>query len=321
VRRFIAARFLQAAIVVVIVTMIAFLLLRLAPGDPFSYDDAGVSPQVRARWRTAFGYDKPVPEQFVRYFANAARGNFGYSVMFHRPVADVIADAVPRSLELAAASLAIAIVIGMALGTYAATKPRSMRDRAITVLSVFVYSIPDFWLALLIQMTFGSWLGFFPISEIAEPTIAMYGTTWQVFTDRVWHMVLPVLSLTLLITVILARFQRAALMDVLSSDFLRTARAKGATERAVVVRHALRNALTSTITMLGVMVPTVLGGIFFIEYVFNWHGLGWLSVTAVQTLDYDVATACVIISGVLVAAGSFAADVLAAVADPRIRNA
>jgi peptide/nickel transport system permease protein len=110
-------------------------------------------------------------------------------------------------------------------------------------------------------------------------------------------------------------------MDVLPSDFLRTARAKGATERTVVVRHALRNALTPTITMLGVIVPTVLGGIFFIEYVFNWHGLGWLAVTSVSALDYDVATACVIIAGVLVAAGSFAADVLAALTDPRIRNA
>src|SRR4051812_136070 len=175
-RRFIAARFLQAAIVVVIVTMIAFLLLRLAPGDPFSYDDPGISPAVRARWRTAFGYDKPIAEQFVKYVASAARGQFGYSVMFHRPVADVIGDAVPRSLTLAAVSLLFAIVFGVALGTYAATKPRSLRDRAITVVSVFIYSIPDFWLALLLQMTLGFGLRLFPISEIADPTIADYGS-------------------------------------------------------------------------------------------------------------------------------------------------
>jgi peptide/nickel transport system permease protein len=321
VRRFIAARFLQAAIVVVIVTMIAFLLLRLAPGDPFSYDDPGISPLVRARWRAAFGYDKPVAEQFVKYFGNAIRGQFGYSVTFHRPVADIIGEALPRSLTLAAVSLIFAIVFGVALGTYSATKPRSYRDRAITIVSVVIYSIPDFWLALLIQMTLGFGLGLFPISEIADPMTADYGSAAEVFWDRVNHMVLPALSLTLLIAVVLARFQRAALMDVLPSDFLRTARSKGASERTVVVRHALRNALTPTITMLGVMVPTVLGGIFFIEYVFDWHGLGWLAVNSVRSLDYDVATGCVIISGVLVAGGSFAADVLAALTDPRIRDA
>jgi len=321
VRRFIAARFLQAAVVVVIVTMIAFLLLRLAPGDPFSYDDPGITPQVRARWRAAFGYDKPVAEQFVKYFSSAARGQFGYSIPLHRPVADVIGEALPRSLALAAVSLVFAIIIGVALGTWAATKPRSPTDRAITLVSVFIYSIPDFWLALLIQMTLGFGLRLFPISDVSDPMISDYGSAGEIFMDRVRHMALPALSLTLLIAVVLARFQRAALLDVLPSDFLRTARAKGAGETRVIVHHALRNALTPTITMLGVIIPSVLGGIFFIEYVFNWHGIGWLAVTSVQALDYDVATACVIIAGVLVAAGSFAADVLAALTDPRIRNA
>jgi peptide/nickel transport system permease protein len=321
VRRFIAARFLQGAIVVVIVTMIAFLLLRLAPGDPFSYENPSISPAIRAQWRAAFGFDKPVAEQFVRYFANAAQGKFGYSVIARRPVAAVIADALPRSLILAAVSLTFAIIIGVAIGVLGATRPRSFRDRALTVFSVFVYSIPDFWLALLFQMTLGFGLRLFPISDMADPLTADYGSMGEVFVDRVYHMALPALSLTVLIAVVLARYQRAALLDVLPSDFLRTARAKGATERDVVIRHALRNALIPTITMLGVIVPTVLGGIFFIEYVFNWPGIGLLAVTSVQALDYDVATACVIIAGVLVAASSFVADVLTALVDPRIRDA
>lgn len=320
-RRFIAARLAHAAIVVVVVTAIAFLLLRLAPGEPFSYEDPNMSPAVRAQWRALFGYDRPVAEQFARYVANVARGDFGYSILQHRPVRAAIADALPRTLTLAVVSLSLAIVIGIGLGILAGSSRRSARDRVISIFSVIVYSIPDFWLALLIQLGLGSRLRLFPISGMADPLIADYGSTSQIVADRLAHLVMPALTLTMLIAVILARFQRAALIDILPSDFLRTARAKGATERVIIGRHALRNALTPTITMLGLLVPTVLGGIFFIEYVFDWHGLGWLTVTAVQGLDYDVATASVIISGVLVAGGSLAADVLTAIFDPRVRDA
>ena len=319
-RRFIAARLAQAAIVVALVTTIAFLLLRAAPGDPFSYDDPAITPQLRDRLRASFGYDRPVGEQFVRYVGNVMRGEFGHSVTQQRPVREVIATALPRTLTLTVISLALAIPLGIAIGTAAAASYRKRADRVTSAVSVFVYSIPDFWLALLIQMGLASALGLFPIAGIADPT-ADYWTAWNAFVDRLWHLALPALSLTLLVAAILARYQRAALIDVLPSDFLRTARAKGATERAVIVRHGLRNALTPTITMLGLIVPQVLGGIFFIEYVFSWHGFGLLAVNAVRELDYDVATACVIISGTLVALGSCAADVLAAIADPRIRDA
>lgn len=319
-RRFIAARLAHAAIVVVLVTMIAFMLLRLAPGDPFSFNDATISPSVQARLRASFGYDRPVAEQFVRYFSNVARGDFGYSVEQRRPAGAVIADAIPRTLTLAALSIALSIVVGLAVGVLAAARHRRATDRAISTISVIIYSIPDFWLALIIQMSLGLALGLFPISGLSDPTIADYGSTSQVIVDRLRHLVMPVLTLTILVSVILARFQRAALIDVMPSDFLRTARAKGADERAVITKHALRNALTPTITMLGLIVPSVLGGIFFIEYVFDWHGLGWLSVNAVNARDYDVATGTVIISGVLVALGSLTADLLAAVSDPRLRD-
>ena len=320
-RRFIAARLAHAAIVVVVVTTIAFLLLRLAPGEPFSYEDPNMSPAIRAQWRALFGYERPVAEQFARYVANVARGDFGYSILQHRPVSAAIADALPRTLTLAVASLSLSVIVGIGLGILAGSSRRSARDRVISTLSVVVYSIPDFWLALLVQLGLGSRLGLFPISGIADPLIADYGSTSQVIADRLAHLVMPVLTLTMLIAVILARFQRAALIDILPADFLRTARAKGATERVVVAHHALRNALTPTVTMLGLLVPTVLGGIFFVEYVFDWHGLGWLAVTAVQALDYDVATASVIISGILVAGGSLAADILTAILDPRVRDA
>jgi peptide/nickel transport system permease protein len=321
VRRFLAARIAHAAIVVALVTTIAFFLLRLAPGDPFAYDNPTVSPAIQARWRAAFGYDRPLPEQFVRYLGSVARGDFGYSTMYHRPVRDIILETAPRTLTLALVSLTLAAILGIGIGVIAAAKHRRWPDRVISALSVVAYSIPEFWLALIIQMTLGFRFGWFPISGINDPLIADYGTTGQFLADRIRHMVMPALALTILLAVILTRFQRAAMIDVLPSDYLRTARAKGATERVVLGRHALRNALTPTITLLGVLVPTVLGGIFFIEYVFDWHGLGWLAVNAVQGPDYDVATATVIVSGVLVAAGSLAADIVTALADPRVRDA
>ena len=272
-RRFIAARVAQSAIIVVIVTVIAFVLLRLAPGEAFSYDDLSMSPAVRAHWRSAFGHDKPVAAQLLLYVGNVARGNFGYSLTQRRPVRDAIGDALPRTLTLAVFSTALALLLGPALGVFAAARRGRLWDKAISVFCVVVYSIPDFWLALIVQLSLGFGFRLFPISGIADPMIADYGSTSQVVADRLRHLVLPVLTMTLLIAVILARFQRAALIDVLPSDFLRTARAKGATERVVLARHALRNALTPTITMLGLLVPTVLGGVFFVEYVFDWHGL------------------------------------------------
>lgn len=320
-RRFIAARIAHAAIVVIIVMTIAFFLLRLAPGDPFSYEDPAISPAIRAQWRAKFGYDRPIAEQFVRYVAGVARGQFGYSALSRRPVSEIILQAAPRTMSLAFVSLALASLLGVFLGVVAAARHRALSDRIISTISVAIYSIPEFWLALIIQMTLGFWLGLFPISGIADPLIADYGSTGEVILDRLRHMAMPTLALTMLLGVVLARFQRAAMIDVLPSDFLRTVRAKGADERTVLMRHALRNALTPTITMLGLFVPTVLGGIFFIEYVFDWHGLGWLAVRAVETRDYDVATATVIISGVLVAAGSLAADIATALSDPRIRDA
>jgi peptide/nickel transport system permease protein len=321
VRRFIAARIAHAAIVVIMVTTIAFFLLRMAPGDPFSYEDPSISPAIRAQWRALFGYDRPVAEQFVRYVGNVARGKFGYSVINKRPVSELIGLAAPRTLSLALVSLALATIIGIGVGVVAAARHRALPDRVISTLSVVVYSVPEFWLALIIQMTLGFGLGLFPISGFNDPLIADYGSTGEIFVDRLKHMVLPTLALTILLAVILARFQRAAMIDVLPSDYLRTARAKGAPEGRVLMRHALRNALTPTITMLGVLGPTVLGGIFFIEYVFDWHGLGWMAVNSVETRDYDLATATVVISGVLVAMGSLAADLATAFSDPRIRDA
>jgi peptide/nickel transport system permease protein len=320
VRRFIAARLAQSAIIIVIVTMISFVLLHLAPGDPFNYDNPNITPAIRAQWREQFGYDKPLPVQLARYVSSIARGNFGYSILQHRPARDAIADALPRTLLLAGTGLFIAFICGTALGAIAAARRSTWWDRVISAFSVLVFSIPDFWLALIIQLGFAFWIRAFPVGGSSDPLIAEYGSRSMIIVDRLRHLVLPVLAMSLLIAAIVSRFQRAALLDVLPSDYIRTARAKGLPERAVVARHALRNALTPTITVLGLLFPTVLGGAFFVEYVFNWHGLGQLTVDAVQGLDYDVATASVVVAGVLATLGSLVADVLTAMLDPRARD-
>lgn len=319
-RRFIAARLAQSAIIIVIVTVVAFLLLRLTPGDPFGFDSPGLTPAVRAQWREQFGYNKPLPVQLARYLSNVARGNLGYSTVQRRPARDAIAEALPRTLTLAALSLTAAFILGIGMGSLAAAKRRGWWDRVIVFLCTVIYSIPDFWLALIIQLILAYWIRAFPVSGTSDPLIEQYGGGWLAFTDRLRHLALPVLTLTLVITSIVTRFQRAALIDVLPSDYVRTARAKGASERTVITRHALRNALTPTITVLGLLFPTVLGGAFFIEYIFGWHGLGWLAVTSVAGLDYDVATSGVIVAAVIVTLGSLVADILAAFADPRVRD-
>ena len=320
-RRFIAARLAQSALIIVIVTVVAFLLLRLAPGDPFTYDAPNITPAIRAEWREKFGYNRPVLVQLARYAASVVRGDFGYSVTQHRPVRDVIGDALPLTLTLAGTGLLAALLLGTVAGAVAAAKRGTWWDRIISPISVLLYSIPDFWLGLIIQISLAYWIHAFPVSGTSDPLTAEYGTPWAAFSDRLWHLALPVLTITLVIAAIVTRFQRAALIDVLPSDYLRTARAKGLPERAVIGRHALRNALTPTITIIGLLFPTVLGGAYFIEYVFSWPGLGYVTVNAVQALDYDVATASVIVSGLLVTTGSLVADLVAAALDPRIRDA
>jgi peptide/nickel transport system permease protein len=319
VRRFIAARLAQSAIIIVIVTVVAFLLIRLTPGKPFSYD-TNMTPALRAQWREQFGYDKPVGVQLVRYLTNVAHGNFGYSTLQRRPARDALADAVPRTLTLAGLGLVAAFILGIGLGALAAAKRRTWWDRAIVAFCTVTYSIPDFWLALIIQLSLAYWIRLFPVSGMADPLMEQYGGGWLAFTDRLRHLALPVLTLTLIVAAVVARYQRAALIDVLPSDYVRTARAKGASERTVIARHALRNALTPTITVLGLLFPTVLGGAFFIEFVFGWHGLGWLALNSVQGLDYDVATGGVIVGGVIVTLGTLLADILTAIADPRVRD-
>lgn len=322
VAAFVASRLAQALVIVAIVATIVFVLIHVAPGDPFSaaIDNPNVTEAIRAHWRAQYGLDRPVAEQYVRYLASLGRGDMGWSFSMQRPVADVLADALPNTLLLAGTALVFGFIAGITLGVVQAQRAGSRTDRALSAVSLFFYAMPDFWLALMIMLLLAYWIPVFPVAGAVDPVLHDYlGFAGRV-ADRVRHLVLPALTLALLVAAAVARYQRAELVRVLPEEFVRTARAKGASERRVMLRHALRNALLPTVSLLGLMLPVLFTGAVFVERVFAWPGMGWVVLNAVATRDYPLVTAGVIVAAATVAAGSLVADVLYAVVDPRVRG-
>lgn len=321
--RFLARRLLQAGSVVLLATALTFFLLHAAPGDPFAsvLEHPSVRPEVREAQRRLYGLDRPVVEQFVRYVANAARGDFGWSFSHSRPVRDVLATAIPNTLLLMAVALVLAFALGISLGVLQGMRRGSPADRALTGISLFFYSMPDFWLAWMMMLVFAYWLPIFPTSGMCDPVWCAHFSPGRRALDVAFHMVLPVSTLALLSAAGIARFQRSAILDAVHQEFVRTARAKGATERRVTVHHVLRNALLPVITLIGLTLPLLLAGAVFVEAVFAWPGMGLVVVRGILTRDYALVTSAVIVGSALVSLGSLLADALYAVADPRVRAA
>jgi peptide/nickel transport system permease protein len=305
------------------VTTATFILIHLAPGDPIGagLDDPRVPQAVRAHWRAVYGLDQPLALQFVRYLAGAARGQFGYSFTYNESVSTILARALPRTIVLAGSALVLSFVAGIAMALIQVARHGTAADRAIGVASLAVYSLPEFWLGQVALLTFAYVLPIFPAGGMVDPVMHPYMGPLAAFWDRIDHLILPALTLSILSAAGIARFQRAALLDVAADDYLRTARAKGVPERSVLMRHALRNAALPVITLFGLALPGFLGGTVFIEKVFSWPGIGSLAVDAVSARDYPVVIACAVLGSILVAGGSFVADFLYAVADPRLRRA
>lgn len=303
------------------VTTLTFVLVHLAPGDPISaaLDRPGVTEAVRQSWRESFGLDKPLGEQYVRWMANAARGELGYSFSHRRPVRDVLADTLPRTMLLAGLALVLSFLVGIVVGVLQAERPGGARDRWLGRVLLLLYSVPDFWLALIALLTFSYWLPLFPAGGIVDPVMHDYLSAGGRIADRLKHLVLPVVTLTLLASASIARYQRSALLDVLPSDWMRTALAKGLSWRAAVRRHAVRNALLPTITLAGLWLPALAAGAVFIEKVFSWPGMGLATVNAIGARDYPLVTAGVMAISVLVVLGALLADIAVALVDPRVR--
>lgn len=318
-RRFVAVRLFHAVVVLFIVTTIAFFLLHLAPGDPFSLERSGFTPEVRERLRAQFGYDRPLVEQYGRYMANVARGELGFSHTFQAPVTQFLGGYLARTLLLMGLGLVLSFVFGIWLGVLEARKTGTRVARITNAVSLLVYSLPSFWLALMALLVFAYWIPVLPAGGMIDVVMHDYMGPFEKLWDRVRHLALPLASLTLVGAATVARFQRGALLDVMPADFVRTARAKGLDESAVVRGHALRNALLPTITLAGLLFPSLLGGAVFIERVFSWPGMGLLVTNAIGERDYPIVLASVIVGAVLVVVGNLLADIGYGLADPRVR--
>lgn len=320
-RRYLRDRLLQAVGVVFLVTTLTFLLVHLAPGDPLNaaLDRPGVTEEIRAQWRQQFGLDRPIGEQYVRWIVNVPRGELGYSFSHRRPVRDVLLDAMPRTLLLVGLALALSFALGVAVGVLQAERVGSPRDRWLGRGLLLLYSVPDFWLALLALLLFAYRLPILPPGGIVDPVLHDYLPFGRRVLDRLAHLVLPVVTLALLTSAVIARHQRSSLLAVLPSDWMRTALAKGLRWRDAVRRHALRNALLSTITLFGLSLPAMAGGAVFVEKVFSWPGMGMVTVNAIGARDYPLITAGVLVISVAVAVGALVADLAVAAADPRVR--
>jgi peptide/nickel transport system permease protein len=321
VRRYLAGRLLQAVIVVFLVTTVTFVLIHLAPGDPVAValDRPSITEEIRRHERASYGLDRPVAEQYVLWLGNVARGELGYSFSQRRRVRDVIAEALPRTVLLVGLAFVFSFALGTIVGLLQADRPGGRRDRWLGRVLLLLFSVPDFWLALLVLLVFAHRLHWLPPSGITDPVLYDYMSTSEQLVDRVRHLVLPVGTLTLLAAAAISRQQRSALLEVLPSDWMRTALAKGLGYRAALRRHAFRNALLPTITLAGLTLPGLVAGSLFVEKVFAWPGMGWITANAIATRDYPLLLSSVLITSIAVAFGTLLADVGAAAADPRIR--
>jgi peptide/nickel transport system permease protein len=319
--RYLIGRLLQAIVVVALVATVVFLLIHLAPGDPFSsaLENPNVTQAIRQRWIEEYGLDKPVLVQYLLYLRNLAHGDFGWSFSMRRPVFGVLIDALPNTLLLMGVALVTGFAGGIALGVAQARRAGRWSDRILGAVSMFFYSMPDFWLAVMMMLVFAYWLPVFPVAGAVDPVMHDYLGLWGRLADRALHLVLPAATLALLSVASVARYQRAELLRVLPDDYIRTARAKGVTEKQVMLRHALRNALIPTVSLLGLSLPALFTGAVFVEKIFAWPGMGWVVLNAISTRDYPLVTAGVIIASATVALGSVLADLLYAMADPRVR--
>jgi len=312
-------RALAGAGVVAGVLALTFLLVRLAPGDPVErLLGPTATPAQLAAQRHALGLDRPLPGQFAAWIGRLAHGEWGRSIATGRPVRAVLGDALPATLVLVGLSLIASYGLGFLIGAWQARADRRV-DTLISVATVTLFAMPGYWLGLMLMMVFTYWAHWLPAFGAAGFDLDAL-TAWGRVADRVRHLALPLVTLTLIGVGGAARFVRGAMRDVLSQPFVTTAEAKGLTPFQVTRRHVARNAMLPVIILLGMSLPALFSGAVFVEAVFAWPGVGRRLVEAVQARDYPVVMAATVVTAVLVVAGNVIADLCAAWIDPRVRH-
>lgn len=286
------------------VLLLTFFLVHLIPGDPVEVMlGESATNTDRTQLRTDLGLNQPLLTQFVSYIGKLTVGDFGHSIHTKMPISTLLAERIPNTAKLALLALIIAITIGLPLGVIAALNANSWLDKIASTFSLTLSAMPHFWLGPLMMMVFALWLGWLPVSGMESTT----------------SIVLPALTLGFGLAAILTRMTRASLLEVLHEDFVRTARAKGLTENAVILRHALRAALLPIITVLGLQLGSLLAGAVITETVFSWDGVGRLLVESIEKRDYPVTQACVLVVALSYVVINLFTDLIYAQADPRVK--
>jgi peptide/nickel transport system permease protein len=316
---YLARRVLQAIPLLFALAILNFALVRLAPGDPVAYlvGDAGADPQLAARLRASLGLDRPLIEQFITYVTGLARFDLGVSLFYRKPVIDVLMERMPATVTLMTAQLLLAIVIGIPAGVLAARKRNQATDNIVSGLAVVGFSVPVFWSAQMLILLFAVQLRILPSGGMTDVRTAYQGVEY--FADVARHLALPALTLALVQTALIARITRASMTDVLSRDFVVTARAKGLRERTVVWRHALRNSMLPIVTVLGLEFGQIFAGQIVTETVFSWPGIGRLMFESISRRDYPVIMGGFLLAAVGVLIANLITDIAYARLDPRIR--
>lgn len=299
-------RFYQLFTVIFGVLALTFLLIHLVPGDPVEVMlGESASLADRAALRAQLGLNQPLLSQFGHYVNQLAHGDLGQSIQTKMPIVDLFKTRYPASIQLALLAMVIGLLIGVPLGIYAALKAGQWQDLVVTLISVRLAAMPVFWLGPILMLVFAVWLGWLPVSGMGEPAAIM----------------LPALTLGLGLSAILTRMTRTSLLEVLNEDFIRTARAKGLSERTVVMRHALRAALLPIVTIVGLQMGSLLAGTVITETIFSWDGVGRLLVDSIEKRDYPVTQACVLAVALSYVLINFATDMVYRFVDPRMRLA
>lgn len=333
--RYIAARIGLMVPILLILVSVMFVILRIMPGDPVLAMLGGrnVSPEVIEEYRRRLGLDRPIAVQYVEYLGQILRGDFGVSMRTGRPVIQELMDRFPATLELAVAGMAVAFALGLAGGMLAATRADRPADHAMRLASVGFFAMPVFWLGLMLQMIFSVRLGWFPVGgrldpvtqALFEPITGFYALDaliqrdWSALGAALRHLVLPAVTLGLVLSGLVGRLSRTRLLEVLSADYIRTARSKGLGERRVLWVHALRNALIPIVTVVGMQFALLLAGAVLTETVFSWPGIGRYLLTSIDYRDFPAIQGTVVFIALFVSLVNLLVDLAYPLIDPRVR--
>lgn len=331
---YLVARLLLMIPMLFVLLTLVFVVLRVMPGDPVSAMLGGHAPEkVIQEKKKELGLDKPIGVQYLEYLGQLARFDFGKSMILEERVSKPILDKLPATIELTVSGLIICLGIGVPLGVRAARRRRTGHDFGIRLYANIVYCVPVFWMGLMLQMIFGVFLNLFPISgRVGSRVVSgdfdktgfyildtLFAGKFLALGDVLYHLVLPAVTLGIVLSGVFVRLTRANMLDVLKSDFVLASRARGVPERAVVYKHALKNALIPIITMLGLQFSALLANAILTETTFSWPGMGRLLLERIQLRDYPTVQGIIVVYALIVSLVSLLVDIVYAVIDPRVK--